>query len=295
MTVSDAMEVSRADTGGAPTPRRRRHSTLRRVMMFIAPAVGLLLLFAVWEIYVRAADVRRIVLPAPSSVMGHILDEPGFYWRNAKVTIAEAGMGFTLALLAAMIIATFMAHSRFIEKASWPVIVLLQSTPVAALAPVFIIWLGFRPWQIGVGSFQVSYFGAVILVAALFAFVPFVTNAFTGLRAIDPNTYELLRSVHASRREIFLKLRLPHALPYLFAAARICIGLALVGAVVGEAFGGSTSGLGNALRVGQTRQLANQLWGSVFVLAFIGVFFTLVLTFVESRVLKWHSSQSLLD
>lgn len=268
---------------------------MRRAFTWMAPAVGLLIVFVVWEIYVRAADVRRIVLPAPSGVIRHILDDPSFYWRNAKVTMAEAGMGFFLALLAALIIATLMAHSRFIERAGWPVIVLLQSTPVAALAPVFVIWFGFRPWQVGVGSFQVSYFGAVILVAALFAFVPFVTNAFTGLRAIDPNTYELLRSVDASRREIFLKLRFPHALPYLFAAGRICVGLALVGAVVGEAFGGSTSGLGNALRVGQTRQLADQLWGSVFVLAFIGVFFTLLLTFVESRVLKWHSSQSLLD
>jgi NitT/TauT family transport system permease protein len=295
MTVSDAVEVAQTEAHRPSGPRPKRHVTLRKVLMFVAPAVGLLLLFTVWELYVRAADVRPIVLPEPSNVIRHVWEERGFYWRNAKVTMAEAGMGFSLAFIFALVIATFMAHSRFIERATFPVIVLLQSTPVAALAPVFVIGFGFRPWQVGIGSFQVSYFGAVILVAALFAFVPFVTNAFTGLRAIDPNTYELLRSVKASRREIFVKLRFPHALPYLFAAARICIGLALVGAVIGEAFGGSTSGLGNALRVGQTRSLADQLWGSVFVLAFIGVFFTLLLTFVESRVLKWHSSQSLLD
>ncbi|MEM8904870.1 MAG: ABC transporter permease subunit, partial [Actinomycetota bacterium] len=157
------------------------------------------------------------------------------------------------------LVAVVMAHSRVMERATMPVIVLIQSTPVAAL----------------------------------FAFIPFVANAFTGFRAIDAHTYELLRSVDASRWEIFWRLRFPHSLPYLFSAARICVGLALVGAVIGELYGGSTSGLGYQVRSAQARSLVDQLWGSIFVLAFMGVVLTLLLAIVERRILRWHTSQSL--
>ena len=148
------------------------------------------------------------------------------------------------------------------------------------LVPVFLLWFGFSSWP-------------KILTAALFAWIPFVTNALTGLRAIDVDTYELLRSVDASRWEVYWKLRIPHSLPYLFSAGRICIGLALVGAVVGEFFN-SREGLGNAARVAQSRLLVDQLWGSVFVLAFIGVVSVLAFGAVERRVLRWHASQSLI-
>ena len=150
---------------------------------------------------------------------------------------------------------------------------------VAVLVPVFLLWFGFSPWP-------------KILTAALFAWIPFVANALTGLRSIDPETEELMRSVDAGRWQIYWRLRVPQSLPYLFSAGRICIGLSLVGAVVGEFFN-SKEGLGNAARVAQTRLLVEQLWGSVFVLAFIGVAWVLILTAVERRVLRWHSSQSM--
>ncbi len=183
-------------------------------------------------------------------------------------------MAFVLAIL----VATAMAHSKFVERAATPIIVLMQSMPVAILVPVFLLWFGFSVWP-------------KILTALLFAWIPFVANALTGLRAIDSETHELLRSVNASRWEVYWRLRVPHSLPYLFSAGRICIGLALVGAVIGEFFN-SKDGLGNTARVAQSRLLVDQLWGSVFVLAFIGVAFVLVLIAVEKRVLHWHSSQS---
>lgn len=247
--------------------------------MIVAPIVGLALLFGAWEFYVRVWNVRRLTLPTPSSILVHVVDSPGFYWRQSQITLKEAGLGLLIGFLAAMVVATLMAHSRFIERASMPVIVLFQAMPVAVLAPVFLIWFGFNIWP-------------KVLVAALFTFVPFVFNAFTGLRSVDANALELMQSVSASRREIFRKLRVPHSLPYLFSAGRICIGLSLVGAVVGEMFAGSTGGLGNTARIAQTRLLIDQLWGSIFVLAFIGVALNLLLAAIESRVLRWHGSQN---
>lgn len=251
----------------------------RQLAMAVAPFAGLTVLYIGWELYVRIAGLRPLTLPKPSAVLVHIAENPEFYWRNGLVTGQEALWGLILAFVAAMVTATAMAHSRFMERATLPVIVLMQSTPVAVLVPVFLLWFGFSAWP-------------KILTAALFAWIPFVANALTGLRAVDPETFELLRSVNASRWEIFWKLRIPHSLPYLFSAGRICIGLALVGAVVGEFFN-SREGLGNAARVAQSRLLVEQLWGSVFVLAFMGVVAVLVLGAVERRVLRWHSSQDI--
>lgn len=247
----------------------------------IAPVVGLALLFGVWELYVRIAGVRPLILPPPSRVVVHVVENAGFYLRNSRVTVAEALAGFAAALAAAMIVASAMAHSRLVERATLPVIVLVQSTPVAALAPVFLVWFGFGPMP-------------KVLVAALFAFVPFVTNALIGLRSINGDSLEVLRSVDASRWEIFRRLRLPHALPALFAAARICVSLALVGAVIGELYGGSVDGLGYQVRTAQARSQVDQLWGSIFCLAVVGIVLTLIVVAVERRVLRWHSSQTTL-
>ncbi len=269
-------EPIKFDPEMAPAKPRR---PFRRAAMLVAPVIGLVVMFGLWEFYVRMADIRPLTLPPPSRILRHVAQEPAFYWEHSWITIQEAALGFGLGLATALVVATFLAHSRFLERSTLPVIILVQSTPVAVLAPVFLIWFGFNIWS-------------KVLVAAVFCFVPFVMNALTGLRSIDENAHELMRSVSASRLEIFWRLRLPHSLPYLFSSARLCLGLSLVGAVIGEMFAGSTGGLGNTARVGQSRLLIDQLWGSIFVLAFIGVGANLVLGGIESRVLRWHSSQN---
>ena len=274
-------ETTRTDgAGAAKQPPLQRPQRLRRAAMFAAPVVGIAVVFAIWEFYVRVFDISRLTLPTPIDIVVHLIDQRGFYLRHARVTLLEAGLGYGLALGAGLTVATLMAHSRFVERASMPVIVLLQCTPVAVLAPVFLIWFGFSVWP-------------KVLVATVICYIPFTINEFTGLRSVDPNAYELLRSVSASRVEIFCKLRFPQSLPYLFSAGRLCVGLSLIGAVIGEMFGGSTEGLGNTARVGQTRLLIDQLWGSIFALAVLGVIGYLLLAALEARVLRWHSSQDL--
>lgn len=252
---------------------------VERAVQPLAPVLGLAGFFGLWELYVRLAGVRPLILPPPSRVLAHLVTNAGFYLSNAATTVSEAGLGFIIALATALVVASAMVHWRFVERASWPVIVLLQSTPVVVLAPVFMVWFGFGAWP-------------KVLVAALFAFVPFVSNAFTGLRSIDPDAHRLLRSVEASRLQVFLLLRLPSALPGLFAAARFCVSLALVGAVVGELYTGSTRGLGYQTRIAQTRSLIDQLWASIFTLAAIGVVATLLTMALERRVLRWHPSRA---
>jgi NitT/TauT family transport system permease protein len=275
--TTHAAEVHAAAPAPAATPRRP--SRAGRIARAVAPPIvgvgGFLLL---WQLVVTVFDIPQFELPAPSSILRHLASDPSFYITNARVTLWEATLGFFLGLAGALVVATVMAHSRFVEQAVTPLVVLIQVTPLIAYAPALVIWLGFGLKPILVGT-------------ALVCFVPFLFNAVVGFRSIDPAAHELLRSVNASKWEVFVRLRVPHALPYLFSAARIAVGLALIGAVLTEFFAGVTSGLGYAVKKAQSFNLALQLWGSIFVLAFLGAAGTFLIGVLERVVLRWHSSQ----
>jgi NitT/TauT family transport system permease protein len=272
MTVIEEEVVA----GAAARPAPRRSGQLLRAL--VPPLVGVVGFLLLWQLLVTVLDIPQFELPSPSDILRHIWSDPQFYIDNARVTLWEAFLGFLLGLAFALAIATVMAHSRFAEQAITPLAVLIQVTPLIAYAPALVIWLGFGMKPILVGT-------------ALVCFVPFLFNAVVGFRSIDPATHELLRSVDASRREVFFRLRVPHALPYLFSAARIAVGLALIGAVLTEFFAGVSSGLGWAIKVAQSRNLTLQLWGSIFVLAFLGAAATILIGALERIVLRWHASQ----
>jgi NitT/TauT family transport system permease protein len=244
----------------------------------VPPVLGVVLFLSVWQAGVRLFSVKAFVLPAPTEIFRHLGSDPGFYARNARVTLWEAGLGFSLGLVLALAAATVMAHVRVVEQAALPLVVLVQVTPIIAYAPAAVIWLGFglKP---------------ILLITSLVCFVPFLVNSVIGLRSVDPDAAELMRSVSAGRREVFFRLRVPSALPYVFSAARIAVGLALIGAVLGEYFAGVSSGLGYAVKVAQARSLVDQLWGSIFVLGFLGSVAVLLIAALERVTLRWHSSQ----
>jgi NitT/TauT family transport system permease protein len=257
-----------------------RRARQQAILRFGAPIIGVVGFLLTWQILVDVFDVQRFVLPAPWDILQHIASDPEFYIRNGRVTVWEALLGFTVALVLALAAGTVMAHSPFIERASLPLAVLIQVTPIIAYAPAIVVWLGFglKP---------------ILVITALVCFVPFLVNSVAGFRSVDPSLLELARSVDASKRVVFFRLRLPSALPFLFSAARIAVGLALIGAVLGEFFAGSQAGLGYAVKTAQARpiQLLDQLWGSIFVLGFIGGTATLLISGLERLVLHWHSSQ----
>jgi NitT/TauT family transport system permease protein len=255
---------------------------IRRVSGALAPVVGLIAFFGAWELLIDAFDVQAFVIQRPSRIVRTIVDDWPLFRRNAWVTGREALLGFALALLAALVLATPMALSRFAERAVQPVAVLIQVTPIIAYAPAIVIWT--RP---GLPS--------ILVITVLVCVIPFLFNAVTGLRAIDPATLELLQSVDATRREIFWRLRLRNALPYLFSAARIAVGLALIGSVLGEWFALvdiRRGGLGALIKSASNQNNARELWGAVFVLAFMGGMAVWLLTVVERFVLHWHHAQA---
>jgi NitT/TauT family transport system permease protein len=269
-----AEQQSRENLSSTPDPPfgpARRWSFLS-----VAPVIGIVGFLGLWQFLVWAFDVKRFVLPGPWSTVRHLANDPGFYASNARTTIWEAFLGFVVAFVIAMIAAAFMARSRFLERAAMPIGVLVQVTPIIAYAPAIVIALGT---------------GLKPIVTTLVCFVPFLVNAVAGLRSVDPLLLELARSVDTKEIEVLRRLRIPSALPYLLSAAKINVGLALIGAVLGEFFALRSSGIGYAVKVAQQHLLVDQLWGAIFTLALIGSLAIVLITALERVVLRGHAAQ----
>jgi NitT/TauT family transport system permease protein len=256
-----------------PTPPGRGRRTLGAVL---PPLVAFAVLFGGWELFVRVRDISPLVLPAPSAIVRAVWDDPTYWLEQARVTGWEAFLGLLVATIVAWILAIAMAESRTMDRALSPVVTMIQVTPVIALATPLVIWLGFG-------------LAPKIVKAALITFVPMVVNLTTGLRSVDPDSAEVLASVGASRVDVFRRLRVPHAMPYLFSALRVCVGLALIGALVAEWFG-STEGLGRTMVQARNSLAITDLWAAVGVLAVMGVLANGVVRLVERYALRWYTA-----
>jgi NitT/TauT family transport system permease protein len=242
---------------------------------WLAPVLGVAVFLGGWQFLVRALGIEPYKLPAPSEILGELFSGWRAYLDDALVTGREAITGFLVALVLALIVGTLMAHNRWLEQAGYPVAVLVQVTPIIAYAPAIVIWVGFG-------------FRSIVIVTAVICFVPLLFNTVTGLRSIDQATHELLRSVDANRREVFWHLRLPHALPYLFTAARISVGLALIGALLAEGYALVTDGLGVSILRNANRGNVVELWADIYATGLLGALGIATVSIIERLTLHWH-------
>jgi NitT/TauT family transport system permease protein len=282
-------------TAAAPvfdSPVILRRSRLRGVgENLLPPLVALALALAAWEALVRLLNIPIYLLPAPSDVAGTLwkLLSAGFVpptyvgapaegiLYDTYVTLAEAMVGLAIGTFVGLFFAVVMTHSRFAEQALYPIIISIRSTPIIALAPVFIIWFGFTIMP-------------KAIVAALATFYPVLVNCITGMRAVDPATLEFFQSVHASRNEIFWRLRVPNTLPYFFAALRLNVSLSLIGAIVGELVG-ARDGVGHMMTAAAVTLRTTEVFSGVVVLTALGVILTELVTLAQRRVLFWHETE----
>ena len=251
---------------------------MRRRLLTLAPLVGVVVFLGLWELLVAALDPKPFILRAPSGIVGGLAEEPGFWWRQSLVTAREAALGFLIALLLALLIGAPLAASRFLERATLPVLVLVQVTPFVAYAPSIVIWIGFG-WR------PILFLTSIVCVP-LFTF-----GVVGGLRSVDPSTLELFRSVDAQPLETWWRLRLPSALPSIFTSARGSVGLALIVAFLGEQFALVTDGLGVVGRKALAFNNGEQLWGAVFCMAILGTVGLIAVGGAERVLLRWHASQ----
>ncbi len=242
----------------------------------LPPASALLVAAGVWEAWVRLRHVHDYLVPAPSAVVARMAGDPAFFAREGLVTLEGALAGFALGSAVAIALAVIMAHSRLLERSIFPLAIMVKVTPIVAIAPLLAIWFGFGLLP-------------KVFIAALLVFFPVMVNGLVGFRSVNPAALELLQSLAASKLDVFLKLRVPSSLPYLFAAFKVCIPLSVIGAVVAEWFSGDR-GLGRVIQVANNNLDLDTAFGAVFSLAILGIGLYLLTAAVERRLLFWHES-----
>ena len=251
-------------------------------MRYLLPFLLGLALLTLWEIWVGLADVPVFVLPAPSLILAALVDNftalVAALWVTVKVTL----LAFIWAVATAVSLAIVFTRARLIEMALYPYVITLQVTPVVAIAPLILIWVGFD---------NVSR--ALVIIAWIVAFFPMLTNTVQGLRSVDPQLHDLMTLSGASWWQRLIYLELPAALPAMLTGAKISGGLALIGAVVAEFVAGSGTSTGLAWRIieaGNRLEIAT-MFASLALLSALGIFLFYLLSFCEWLLLhRWHES-----
>jgi NitT/TauT family transport system permease protein len=249
---------------------KRARAWRRRLM----PAVGALTLLAIWFALVELLEVKPFIAPSPVAVAKMLVAKFGMLMENLLPTAIEAVSGFLLGNFAAIVVATVFVHRKSAEEAFFPIVVLINTIPVVAKAPILVLLLG-------------NGIEPKIAIAALICFFPTLVNMVRGLESVNPQTMELMRVLSASKTEVFLKLRLYNSLPYLFSALKIAASTAVIGAIVGEWIG-TNYGIGALIVQAMYAFDSALLYATVIVGSAFSVTFFLVITLVERMVIKWQ-------
>jgi ABC-type nitrate/sulfonate/bicarbonate transport system permease component len=251
--------------------------SLRR---WLLPALLLGALVGAWQIAASSGaladvlDLESFLVPSPAEIAESLWDNRSLLAENAWVTLREILLGLGCALIVGVGFAVLMHFSRGARDASYPLIVASQTIPIVVLAPILLVWLGF-----GIGP--------KIVVVALICFFPITINVLAGLDSTDPDAIKLMRSLDASRWQLFRRVEAPTALPSFFTGTKIAVVLAPIGAVFGEWVGGS-SGLGQLILNDNALLQVSREFAAVAVLSAMALALIGILAFVERRVVTWR-------
>jgi NitT/TauT family transport system permease protein len=262
------------------TPRASSRERRERVLRIALPILVLVLVLALWEAVVRVKGIPPYVLPSPSLIFRTLIDDWGLLSQSLLVTLVTTVEGFLLAAVGGVGLAVLFNQSRVLEYSLYPYAVVLQVTPIVAIAPLLLIYL---PQPL-----------AVLVCAWIVAFFPVLANTTLGLHSVDRNLVELFTLYGASRRQNLWRLKLPSALPYILGGLRIAGGLSLIGAVVAEIAAGSAgAGSGLAYRIAESGYRLNipRMFAALLLLSVAGIVIFYALSLVNYLALRrWHES-----
>jgi ABC-type nitrate/sulfonate/bicarbonate transport system permease component len=246
----------------------------RRGEGLLTPALIFLAVLAAWEALTRLRDIKSYVLPSPSAIVRRLQTDWPTLASNFQVTLSEMLLGFGLAFVVAMTLGILIAHSPAIRRGLYPFVIASQTVPVIAIAPVLIIWFGYNILP-------------RVLVTALLAFFPLTVNTVTGFQAVETELVNLFRSLAATRAQIFFKLSLPAALPFIFAGLKVSATHCVIGATVGEWIG-TDRGLGHLIVLDTAQLDTPRVFASIVLLSLSGIALFLAVSVFEWILLPWR-------
>ena len=230
---------------------------------------------ALWEGYTRGAGVERFLLPPLSDILQTLWEQRDTFVSAGWFTFKEALGGFAIGCGLAILVALLLARFRRVGKAIMPYAIAANAIPIVAFAPITNNWFGvLNPLS-------------KMVIAAVLCFFPVLVNTLRGLTSVRPSSIELMRSYACGEWEIFRRVRIPNALPFIFSALKIATVLAMIGAIVGDYFGGSQDALGILIRRSAGIFAFQEAWAAIVVASLLGIAFYAAVALVERLTMTW--------
>jgi putative hydroxymethylpyrimidine transport system permease protein len=239
------------------------------------PAMGVALsLLAVWQFIAMGMDAAYI-LPSPIQIVQKIWEcKKVLFTVHLPATAGITGIGLLISVALGLALAILMDSNAMIEQGLYPVIIASQTIPTTAIAPLFVLWFGYSIWS-------------KVLVTVLITFFPVVIAVFDGFKATKREMEELLLTYGASKRDIFIRLKIPTALPAFFSAIKMAIPLSLIGAAIGEWLG-AQQGLGYYSKRMMTQLDGAGVFAPVVILSLVAMVSVMCISFIENKVINWR-------
>jgi len=246
-----------------------------RTLTNYAPPMLLFALFlAVWQCATWLWRIEAYLLPSPSRIVSAGVRARGLLSEHIQQTLHETLVGFSLALVGGLLLAVAIDVSSFLRRALYPLLVVSQTVPIMAIAPLLVIWLGYTIWP-------------KIIVVALVCFFPIVVTTADGLRSADPDLLALLRAMGATRRQVFIKVRLPGAMPSVFSGIKIAITYSVIGAIIGE-WVGASKGLGVFMLRASNSFRTDWVFAAIAISSLLSILLFLAVAIIERLSLPWY-------
>jgi NitT/TauT family transport system permease protein len=250
---------------------------VKALRQWLPAVVVLLAVLLGWQLAIAVFDIQRFLLPRPTDIGSTFWSERSALWSAGWYTFTEAAQGFLIGSSTAVFFALLLARFKPLGTAMMPYFIAANAVPIIAFAPIANSWFGINK-------------GSKIAVAAVLCFFPVLVNTLRGLTSVRPSQLELMRSYAAGNVEVFRRLRIPTSLPYVFSSLKIASVLAMIGAIVGEYFGGTQEQLGIQIKNAAALFQFEYAWAAIVVACVLGTTFYLVVGLVERLVMRWHPS-----
>jgi NitT/TauT family transport system permease protein len=231
----------------------------------------------IWEFICRVFHIKEFLVPAPSMVWAAFAQSPEIFLLASWYTFQEAVLGFFFAVVGGVVLAILIISSRFLEETLYVLLVTMNSVPKVAIAPLFVVWMG-------------TGLAPKVAISATIAIFVIVVDVVLGLRSVDPEMLDLARSMKGTKLKTLIKIRMPHALPNLFAGMKVGITLSLIGAIVGE-FVAADRGLGYLIMVAQGQFETSTMFAAVVILSIMGTVMFFFMDIAEKIFIPWHASR----
>jgi putative hydroxymethylpyrimidine transport system permease protein len=248
---------------------------MNKVRDYLGSVILVAIFITVWELWAGSYN-KSFILPTPSDIVLKLWElKTVLLMVHLPATLQVVLLGLGISIFFGVGLAVWMNGSKVVEKAFFPLIITTQTIPIIALAPIFVLWFGYSIWS-------------KVVVTVLITFFPITVSTYDGLRSASKELHDLLRTMGASRRQIFIKVEVPSALPYFYSGMKVAVTLSVIGAAIGEWLG-AQAGLGYFSRRMMTQFEGAGVFAPIVILSLLGIILFLAVKWMENITMKWRN------